>query len=52
MVVVEQEVLENDEEEVEDLRVIGHIEEIFHATYERKTRGQGFSAKEGSPFHI
>jgi hypothetical protein len=31
--------LESDEEEVEDLRAVEQIEEILHATYERKTRG-------------
>jgi hypothetical protein len=42
--------LENDEEEVEDLCVRGKIEEIFHSTYERKTRGHGSGVEEGSPF--
>ena len=31
--------MESDEEEVEDLHVVEHIEEIVHATYERNTRG-------------
>jgi hypothetical protein len=44
--------LDIDEEEVEDLHVIGNIEEILSATYQRKTRGQGSSAEEGSPFQI
>jgi hypothetical protein len=44
--------LDNDEEEVEDLHAMWHIEEILHATYESKIRGQGSNAKEGSPFHI
>jgi hypothetical protein len=44
--------LDNDEEEVEDLRVIEKIEEILRDTYERKTRVQGSGEKEGSPFHI
>jgi hypothetical protein len=37
--------LDSDEEEVEDLRAMGKIEEILHATYERKTRGEGFDTK-------
>jgi hypothetical protein len=51
-VVVEREGLENDEEEVEDLHAMGKIEDILHATYERKTRGHGSSVEEGSPFQI
>jgi hypothetical protein len=46
----EQEGLESDEEEVEDLLAMGKIEEILHATYDRKNRGQGFGVEEGSPF--
>jgi hypothetical protein len=38
-VVAEREGLKSDEEEVEDLRAMGKIEEIMHTTYERKTRG-------------
>jgi hypothetical protein len=49
---VEREGLDTDEEEVEDLHAMGKIEEILHATYERKTRGQGSGAKEVSPFQI
>jgi hypothetical protein len=44
--------LENDEEEVEDLCTAWNIEEILCAPYERKTKGQGSSAEEGSPFQI
>jgi hypothetical protein len=44
--------LESDEEEVEDIRAMGNIEEILCATYERKTIGQGFDTEEGSPFQI
>jgi hypothetical protein len=51
-VVVEREGLDNDEEEVEDLRTMGHIVDILYATYERKTRGHGSDEKEISPFHI
>jgi hypothetical protein len=31
--------LVSDEEEVEDLRAVEQIEEILHATYEKKKRG-------------
>jgi hypothetical protein len=51
-VVVELEGLDNDEEEVEDLCATRKIEDVLHATYERKTRGHGSDAEEGSPFHI
>jgi hypothetical protein len=51
-VVAEREGLDIDEEEVEDLDSTGHIEDILRATYERKTRGHGFDAEEGSPFQI
>jgi hypothetical protein len=44
--------LESDEEEVEDLHAMENIEEILCATYERKTKGQGSSVEEGSPFQI
>jgi hypothetical protein len=37
----ELEGLDSDKEEVEDLRTMGHIEDILRATYERKTRGHG-----------
>jgi hypothetical protein len=50
--VVVREGLDNDEKEVEDLHVMWNIEEFMCATYERKTRGQGSGAKEGSPFQI
>jgi hypothetical protein len=50
--VAEREGLDNDEEEVEDLHATGKIEDILHATYERKTRGHGSNAEEGSPFQI
>jgi hypothetical protein len=36
---VVREGLESDEEEVEDLQAVEHIEEILCVTYERKTRG-------------
>jgi hypothetical protein len=43
--------LDSDEDEVEDLRATGQIEEILCATYERKTIGQGFNGEEVvSPF--
>jgi len=50
--VVEREGLDNDDEKVEYLRAMGHIEEIPRATYDRKTRGQGSGVEEGSPFQI
>jgi hypothetical protein len=48
--VAKREGLDIDEEEVEDLRAMGKIEEILRSTYERKTRGQGSDIDEGSPF--
>jgi hypothetical protein len=50
--VVEREGLDNDEEEVEDICATWNIEDILHATYERKNRGHGSTEKEGSPFQI
>jgi hypothetical protein len=50
--VAEREGLDNDEEEVEDLHATGQIEDILCTTYERKTRGHGSDAEEGSPFQI
>jgi hypothetical protein len=41
--------LDNDEEEVEDIRVTGKIEEILCAIYERKNKGHESDAEEGSP---
>jgi hypothetical protein len=38
-IVATREGLASDEEEVEDLWAVEQIEEILHATYERKTRG-------------
>jgi hypothetical protein len=52
MVVVKREGLENDEEEIEDLCAMGKIDDILHATYERKTIVHGSGVEEGSPFHI
>jgi hypothetical protein len=51
-VVAEREGLDNDEEEVENIPSRGTIEDILRTTYDRKTRGHGSGAKEGSPFHI
>jgi hypothetical protein len=48
----DREGLDNDDEEVEDLCAMGKIEDILCTTYERKTRGHGSDAKEGSPFQI
>jgi len=39
LTIAEREGLESGEEEVEDLRGTEKIEEISHATYDRKTRG-------------
>jgi hypothetical protein len=44
--------LENDEEEVEDLRVVDNIEKIFHATYERKTIGAIYNVEASTPVQI
>ena len=44
--------MESDEEEVEDLCAMEQIEEILRATYDRKTKGHGFDAEEGTPFQI
>jgi hypothetical protein len=46
-VVATREDLVSDEEEVEDLWDMDQIEEILHATYERKTRG-AIIGREGS----
>ena len=51
-VVAAREGLESDEEEVEDLRAVEKIEEIMHATYERKTRGPRPGGEYSHPFHI
>jgi hypothetical protein len=47
-----REVLESDEEEVEDLWAMEHIEEILHVTYERKTRGPREGTEGRNPIHI
>jgi hypothetical protein len=39
--VVEREGFDSDEEEVKDLCATRKIEDILHATYERKTRAPG-----------
>ena len=51
-VVAAREGFASDEEEVEDLWAIEHIEEIIHATYERKTRGPRAGIEGGNPIHI
>jgi hypothetical protein len=48
--VAKREGFDNDEEKVEYLCTTRKIEDILCATYERKTRGHGSGAKEGSPF--
>jgi hypothetical protein len=50
--VTERKGLESDEEEIEDLCAMKQIEEIMHATYDRKTRGYGSDTEEGTPFQI
>ena len=50
--VAEREGLESDEEEVEDLRVVEHIEEILCATYERKTIGEISNEEADTPVQI
>jgi hypothetical protein len=44
--------LESDEEEVEDLQAMEKIEEILHATYERKTRGPRARIEGINPIHV
>jgi hypothetical protein len=44
--------LESDEEEVEDLHPMEHIEEILCATYERKTRGVRYNEESSTPIQI
>jgi hypothetical protein len=51
-VVSMREGLESDQEEVEDLWVVENIEEILHATYERKTRGPREAIEGNTPIHI
>jgi hypothetical protein len=51
-VVAMREGLASDEEEVEDLRAVEKIEEILHATYERKTRGPRMGREGNNPIHI
>jgi hypothetical protein len=51
-VVAAREGLASDEEEVEDLRDVEHIEEILRATYERKTRGPRARGEGNHPIHI
>jgi len=51
-VVATREGLESDEEEVEDLQAMEHIEEILRANYEQKTRGPTTGGEGSHPFHI
>jgi hypothetical protein len=44
--------LASDEEEVEDLWAVEQIEEILHATYERKMRGPRMRGEGSHPIHI
>ena len=50
-VAVREGLLSNDEE-VEDLRAMEKIEEILHATYERKMRGPRMGGEGSHPIHI
>jgi hypothetical protein len=50
--IADREGLESDEEEVEDLRAVEKIEEILHATYERKTGGPGSGTEGRTPIQI
>ena len=50
--VAAREGLASDEEEVEDLWAVEKIEEILHATYERKIRGPRMGGEDSHPFHI
>jgi hypothetical protein len=51
-VVAVREGLASDEEEVEDLRDVEHIEEILCTTYERKMRGPRIGGEGNHPIHI
>jgi hypothetical protein len=44
--------LASDEEEVDDIRVVEHIEEILRATYERKKRLPIMEGEGSHPIHI
>jgi len=48
----ERDGLASDEEEVDDLQDVEHIEEILHATYERKTRGPRKGGEDIHPFNV
>jgi hypothetical protein len=50
--VAAREGLASDEEEVEDIQVVEKIEEILHATYERKMRGPIMVGEGSHPIHI
>jgi hypothetical protein len=51
-VVAMREGLASDEEEVQDLWDVEHIEEILHATYERKMSGLREGIEGNNPIHI
>jgi hypothetical protein len=51
-IVVAREGLARDEEEANDLWAMEKIEEILHATYERKTRGPRVGREGRNPIHI
>jgi len=50
--VAEREGSKTNEEEVEDLRVVEHIEEILRTTYEINTRGEGSNEEANTPIQI
>jgi hypothetical protein len=50
--IADKESLDTDEEEVEDIWDVEHIEEIMHETYERKTRGLGSGIEGRTLIHI
>jgi hypothetical protein len=51
-VLVTREGMESDEEELDELRAVEHIEEIMHATYERNMRGPREGIEGNTPIHI
>jgi hypothetical protein len=51
-VIATREGMASDEEEVKDLQAVEQIEEILHATYERKMRGPRTRGEGRHPIHI
>jgi hypothetical protein len=50
--ITHREGLTSDEEEVEDIWAMENIDEILHATYERKMRGKRAGKKGINPIHV